>query len=86
MIYKKDSLTSCLWEGTLYDMLKSAIRGHWDKNILDKSRASAHTGVAIRIQSGHATCTSRRTDCHVAALLAMTYDIWGVDYVSGRIM
>ena len=49
MIYKKDSLTSCLWEGTLYDMLKSAIRGHWDKIILDKSRASAHTGVAIRI-------------------------------------
>lgn len=40
MIYKKDSLTSCLWEGTLYDMLKSAIRGHWDKIILDKSRAS----------------------------------------------
>ena len=35
MIYKKDSLTSCLWEGTLYDMLKSAIRGHWDKIILD---------------------------------------------------
>ena len=49
MIYKKDSLTSCLWEGTLYDMLKSAIRGHWDKIILDKSRASAHAGVAIRI-------------------------------------
>ena len=40
MIYKKDSLTSCLWEGTLYDMLKSAIRGHWDKIILDKSRAN----------------------------------------------
>ena len=47
MIYKKDSLTSCLWEGTLYDMLKSAIRGHWDKIILDKSRASAYTGVGI---------------------------------------
>ena len=48
MIYKKDSLTSCLWEGTLYDMLKSAIRGHWDKIILDKSRAIPQNGVGIR--------------------------------------
>ena len=54
MIYKKDSLTSCLWEGTLYDMLKSAIRGHWDKIILDKSRASAHTGVGIPRLNGNA--------------------------------
>ena len=45
MIYKKDSLTSCLWEGTLYDMLKSAIRGHWDKIILDKSRATSGSGI-----------------------------------------
>ena len=50
MIYKKDSLTSCLWEGTLYDMLKNAIRGHLDKIILDKSRASPQTGVGISIE------------------------------------
>ena len=56
MIYKKDSLTSCLWEGTLYDMLKSAIRGHWDKIILDKSRASPKTGV---VTEGNACGTIR---------------------------
>ena len=48
IVYKKDSLTSHFWESTLYDMLKNAISGHWDKMILDKSRAGAHAGVAIR--------------------------------------
>ena len=64
MIYKKDSLTSCLWESTLYDMLKNAIRGHLDKIILDKPRASAHTGVGIR--SPLSPDCYRDTDCHTS--------------------
>ena len=40
IVYKKVSLTSRFLTSTLVDTPKNAIEGHWDKIILDKSRAS----------------------------------------------